>query len=161
MELLAIDEAANILGVHPRTVRRYIERGTLEAQRIGGVWRIPLDALRAMFDTPELWEKIAPRIKKRSVDLVEEYLQGKHRLQREGALPVLTVISFKSEKEPWVQESSALWLRALNRTGKDAPFDFVMTADDGGLCQWTLIASMEATRSILEELEKLRKTSDR
>lgn len=43
---LSIAEAADALGVTPRTVRRYIAAGTLEARRIGGsTIRIPEHAL--------------------------------------------------------------------------------------------------------------------
>ena len=33
--LLSIEQAAEVLGVHPRTVRRYISRGILIGYRVG------------------------------------------------------------------------------------------------------------------------------
>jgi excisionase family DNA binding protein len=37
----SIKEAARILGVCEKTLRRWIERRELEAVLIGGIWRIP------------------------------------------------------------------------------------------------------------------------
>jgi len=39
-EYLTIEEVADRLGVHPKTVRRYISSGKISAQKIGGSWRI-------------------------------------------------------------------------------------------------------------------------
>ncbi len=35
-----VDDAAEKIGVHPKTVRRYIFSGKLEALKVGGQWRI-------------------------------------------------------------------------------------------------------------------------
>ena len=44
---VAIPEAAVLLGVSVRTVRREIDRGNLRAVRIGRVWRIRVAELHA------------------------------------------------------------------------------------------------------------------
>jgi excisionase family DNA binding protein len=36
----SVEEAAEKIGVHPKTVRRYIYAGKLEAQKIAGQWRV-------------------------------------------------------------------------------------------------------------------------
>jgi excisionase family DNA binding protein len=35
-KLISIDDAADVLGLNPRTIRRYIAIGTLPAYRVGG-----------------------------------------------------------------------------------------------------------------------------
>ena len=40
-----IDEAAERIGVHPKTVRRYIFSGKIEGLKLGGQWRIYEEAL--------------------------------------------------------------------------------------------------------------------
>lgn len=44
-EFLTIDEAANILDVHPKTIRRYINSGKISAQKVAGSWRIYQDSI--------------------------------------------------------------------------------------------------------------------
>lgn len=39
-EYLTIDDTALRLGVHPKTIRRYINSGKLSAQKVAGAWRI-------------------------------------------------------------------------------------------------------------------------
>lgn len=38
--LLSVAKAAEILAVHPATIRRMIARGELRAKRVGRVWRV-------------------------------------------------------------------------------------------------------------------------
>ena len=45
---VSIEDAARMLSVHPRTVRRLIERGEIPAGRIGHQWRIDPEVLAAM-----------------------------------------------------------------------------------------------------------------
>ncbi len=42
---LSPHELANALGVTPRTVYNWIQRGEIEASKFGGVWRIPKSVL--------------------------------------------------------------------------------------------------------------------
>lgn len=38
--LISVTKAAEILAVHPATIRRMIARGELPAKRVGRVWRV-------------------------------------------------------------------------------------------------------------------------
>lgn len=51
-QMLTIDEAAKVMGVHPRTVLRMIDRGELEASKVGRVWRIAPTAINALTGQP-------------------------------------------------------------------------------------------------------------
>ena len=47
-DLLSVDHVADIVGLHPRTIRRFIRDGRLKARKLGKQWRIrrrDLDAL--------------------------------------------------------------------------------------------------------------------
>ena len=50
---LTIDQAANKLGVHPKTIRRYINSGKISAQKISGSWRINPESLDVYIDSCE------------------------------------------------------------------------------------------------------------
>lgn len=40
LTLISVAQAAQILAVHPATIRRMIARGELPAKRVGRVWRV-------------------------------------------------------------------------------------------------------------------------
>ncbi len=40
---LKVAEAANLLGVHPETVKRLCQRGTIPAEKVHNTWLIPKD----------------------------------------------------------------------------------------------------------------------
>lgn len=46
-----IEEAAEKIGVHPKTIRRYIYSGKLAAQKIGGQWRVYQSAINEYFQS--------------------------------------------------------------------------------------------------------------
>ena len=53
---LTLSEAAEVLGLHPRTVVAYVRRGELEGHLLGGRWRFQLKALKAFYDpVPTQW----------------------------------------------------------------------------------------------------------
>jgi excisionase family DNA binding protein len=55
--LLTIREAAEILRLHPRTVREYLRRGELQGRLIGRRWRFRRKDLDAFFESaPREWD---------------------------------------------------------------------------------------------------------
>ena len=56
-KLLTIREAAEVLRLHPRTVREYVRRGELEGRVIGGRWRFRRKDLDSFFENaPRNWD---------------------------------------------------------------------------------------------------------
>jgi len=55
--LLTLREAAEVLRLHPRTVREYLRRGELEGRVIGGRWRFRRKGLDAFYENaPRQWD---------------------------------------------------------------------------------------------------------
>jgi len=52
-EYLTIEIAATKLGVHPKTIRRYISNGKISAQKVAGAWRIRQDSIEQFLDSCE------------------------------------------------------------------------------------------------------------
>jgi len=50
-KFFTVDEAAEKIGVHPKTIRRYIFGGKLEALKVGGQWRIYGEAMDKFMKT--------------------------------------------------------------------------------------------------------------
>ena len=150
-----MDEVAKMLAMHPRTIRRYIEKGQLHAERIGGSWRIPEDAVKEMFSEPELKDSIKKHLSERSEDMLDLYLKGKHRLQKDN-LVMLYVFVFNPQVETWVLAKISELMTVLNLLGQDAKFDFTMTGNEQDLYRLVLIAPPVVLQGIIAELERLR-----
>jgi len=50
-EILSADEAAEMLQMHPRTIRRLLASGELPGTRLGRQWRISASAVRKLIET--------------------------------------------------------------------------------------------------------------
>jgi excisionase family DNA binding protein len=56
--LLTVEEAAQKLRVSPDTIRRFLRNKKLLGMRVGGQWRIPLEAIQAVFGPFEFGETV-------------------------------------------------------------------------------------------------------
>lgn len=55
--LLTLREAAEVLRLHPRTVREYVRRGEIEGRIIGGRWRFRRSDLDSFYENaPREWD---------------------------------------------------------------------------------------------------------
>jgi excisionase family DNA binding protein len=48
--IVSAKDAASQLGVHISTLRRYLTRGLVPGHKVGGNWRIPLEALYQLLE---------------------------------------------------------------------------------------------------------------
>jgi len=151
--LYTVDEVAKMLNMHTRTIRRYIEKGQLRAERIGGSWRISEEAFKEMFSAPELKEAVTKQITRHSEDMLDLYMKGKHRLQQDNTV-AMYVFVFNPQKEPWVLDKTSGFMAELNRQGQHTQYDFTMTGNEHGLFRLTLIAQNKVLQAMIKELEQ-------
>ena len=153
--LRTVEEVARIVKMHPRTIRRYIEKGQIRAERIGGSWRISEEALAEMFDAPELKETVTKHITEYSEDMLDLYLKGKHRLQKNN-LVMMSVFVFNPQQETWVLPKLSELMTEINRLGQDGLFDFTMAGSEQGSYRLIFIAPPLFLQAIMAEFERLR-----
>ncbi len=67
--LLSIDDVAGELGLHARTVRRYVHDGRLRAVRIGKQYRVSRDAVDALTGRPPAVAAVAAPARERHVEV--------------------------------------------------------------------------------------------
>jgi len=151
--LYTVDEVAKMLNMHTRTIRRYIEKGQLRAERIGGSWRISEEAFKEIFNAPELKEAVTKQLTRHSEDMLDLYVKGKHRLQQDNTV-AMYVFVFSPQKEPWVLDKTAEFMAELNRLGQDTQYDFTMTGNEHSLFRLTLIAPNKVLLAMIKELEQ-------
>lgn len=47
-KLFPVDETAEILGIHPMTVRKWLTAGKIRGVKVGRLWRIPESSLQEL-----------------------------------------------------------------------------------------------------------------
>jgi excisionase family DNA binding protein len=84
-DLMTVDQLAQMVEMHPRTIRRYIRENQLKASKVGGEWRIRKEDAE-MFIGGRLAE-----LKVEAADDIQAFIQGKDS-DVEGKLQVCTVL---------------------------------------------------------------------
>ncbi|WP_203596071.1 helix-turn-helix domain-containing protein [Actinomadura bangladeshensis] len=85
-KMYSVEEVADLLGLHVRTVRRYIREGRLKAVRIGKQYRIGRDDLEELTGKPESGGRSGARVEVSSIVQVDGV--DRHMADRLGTLVV-------------------------------------------------------------------------
>ncbi|MNJ59480.1 Helix-turn-helix domain protein [compost metagenome] len=105
-DLLTVDQLAQMLDLHPRTIRRYIREDQLKAMKVGGEWRIKKEDAE-MFIGSKLEE-----FKSEAMDDIQAFIEGKDS-EVDGKLQVCTMIDCYIETEEALQISEVI-MRLMN-----------------------------------------------
>lgn len=155
--MFTVEEVAQMLKVHARTVRRYIDNGQLEARKVGGVWRIPVTALEGDFAPPE--GALSAQVTKRTEDMTSLYLKGEHHLQKDSTV-ALYVFVFNQKDQPWFFTKNEAFMALLNEATGGNNFEFTMTMNGQSQCRVTIIATNPALQKVIAGLETLKEASE-
>jgi excisionase family DNA binding protein len=85
VDLLTVDQLAQMLEMHPRTIRRYIRNNQLKASKVGGEWRIRKEDAE-MFIGGKLAE-----LKAEATEDIQAFIQGRDS-EVDGKFQVCTVL---------------------------------------------------------------------
>ncbi len=95
-ELFTVEEVAQILDVHTRTVRRYIKEEKLIAAKVGGQWRIEQENLKKFMNN----EEIVEHFQKKQDDIMIGLMEGKSNEK----VTIHTIVDFKVDSEEEVEK---------------------------------------------------------
>ncbi len=109
-DILSIDETAEMLSMHPRTIRRYLKAGTLKGTKIGGEWRIQRSDLKTMLGSPEVIQELNTTWN----NSVSDFIAGKQDIPLMG-FRICTVIDCMFSGSEEAQEISSSLLRIVNQ----------------------------------------------
>lgn len=70
--LYSIDKVAELLGMHKKTIMRYIKEGKLKANKVGGRWRIHGNDLTSFVGAKDAPDEGQKRIQKPKADITPE-----------------------------------------------------------------------------------------
>ena len=71
-DMLSIEETADMLSVHPRTIRRYLKSGVVQGVKVGGKWHIKREEIRKMLGREDVAGQLEESWSRQAV----EYIQG-------------------------------------------------------------------------------------
>lgn len=113
--LYTVNDVAEMINVHPRTVRRYLHDGILKGKKIGGQWRFTLDDIKSLHsqnikEMPDL-----PRDKSESFSKVKDNKQ---------VLEVCSVVDFSLGDIDKIKNTADILFDAVNKLGDKLSFKF-------------------------------------
>jgi excisionase family DNA binding protein len=125
-EFMTIDEVAEMLSLHSRTIRRHIDAGKLKAIRVGGEWRIRRGDLEAFMSGTETARELSDAWTSQAVD----FLEG--RTVYPGKVRVCAIVDCDFADPAEAGRISTTLLDLINRRAPDAPKAKFQYAYDAG-----------------------------
>ncbi|QQE77212.1 helix-turn-helix domain-containing protein [Alicyclobacillus sp. SO9] len=106
-EFFTVDQFAQVLHMHPRTVRRYIREGQLRATKVGREWRIRKE------DADMFMGGNAKELHDNAIDDVQSYIDGFNG-QVTGKLQVCAVLDCHVDDKEEAFEIAKIVMRHMN-----------------------------------------------
>ncbi len=106
-DLLTVDQLAQMLDMHPRTIRRYIREGQLKASKVGGEWRIRKE------DAETFVGGRVAQIQKEAADDIAAYLDGGAG-ETDGKFRVCAILDCYVENTDEALQISEVIMRHMN-----------------------------------------------
>lgn len=151
-KLYTVSEIAQMFSMHPKTIRRYIQRGSLPARKIGKEWRILENDLKAFLDSNVEFHKDHLES---ALESVNEFIHGGSSEQT-GKDKVLTIADVFIETKDEVKDLCDALLeviKAKQDDGVEAQFKFFYI-EESKKARFILSGSPKYIGDMLKVLEK-------
>ncbi len=121
-KMMSIEQTADMLSVHTRTIRRYLKSGTLKGVKVGGRWYIRRDDIKKMLGRDDVSRELETTWNSQAVD----FIQG-------GMTPigsrfrVCTIVDCDFRSDDEAADVSSKLLQIINQrdgTGVEARFQY-------------------------------------
>lgn len=109
VELLTVEQLAQMLDMHPRTIRRYIRENQLKASKVGGEWRIRREDAE-MFIGGRINE-----IKADSAEEIQSFISGQTSVI-EGKNQVCTIFDYYVDTPEEARKISEVFMHYMNES---------------------------------------------
>jgi len=127
-DLLTIEQVAQILNLHSKTIRRYISEGSINANKMGGQWRIKTEDLKK-FMGGEDYIKFS---RTREEESLKGFIEGKSS-EIDGRIQVCTIIDVYVEAVEEIKPICQALLDLMNsgdEEQKSAKFQYSFIAEE-------------------------------
>lgn len=113
-DFLTVDQFAQILDMHPRTVRRYIREEKLKATKVGGEWRIRRE------DAEVFMGGNAQELQNNAMDDVQSFIDG-FPAPVDGKFQVCTILDCYVSDQEEAYEVAKVVMRHMNEDEDHGP----------------------------------------
>ena len=105
-DIYTVDQVADILELHPKTVRRFIQEGKLKARKVGKQWRIQKSDLKTLIGD----EQAGGQEENKAIELKDRtpISQKELRKYKEKVLVSAVVDVFAADKEEAIRLSNSI-----------------------------------------------------
>ena len=110
-DLLTVDQLAQMLEMHPRTIRRYIREDKLKAVKVGGEWRIRKEDAEVFIGSK------LDEFRTEAMDVVKAFVDGKDS-EVDGKLQVCAVLDCYVDNAEALRISEVV-MRHMNQEDPD------------------------------------------
>ena len=127
-DLLTIEQVAQILNLHSKTIRRYINEGTINANKMGGQWRIKTEDLKRFMSGGDYCKSS----REKEEESVKSFIEGKSS-RVDGPIQVCTIIDVYVETVEEVKPICQALLDLMNSGDEDqksARFQYSFIAEE-------------------------------
>lgn len=140
---LSVEEIAQILSIHPRTVRRMLTDEVIKGDKIGRQWRVREQSLHMYLESDNGRMQIQSKREQILADFANRPVTN------EKDIEVLLAIKCQKAKLKDLQTKMPILLETLNA---HEDLQFAMTSEDG-MAQLTLNGSIELISRVVELLK--------
>lgn len=146
-ELFNVEEVANILNVHTRTVRRYIKEGKMEAKKVGGQWRVTKENLESFMDTPLVLEQIQSESDRKLKEFFDGTASGNQKIS------TCSVVDIKAQAQEELKPVCMKIMEQINSVDDgEIRFEYYFKKDQG-IGRFTFWGSAKIIGKILTEID--------
>ena len=147
-KIFTVDEVAQILDMHPRTIRRYIKDGNLAAHKLGGQWRIHEEDLIRVMDEPSFREKKDDK----SNSNLKSFIDGDHSIDK-GKIQICTIIDYYVTSAEEAKSICNSIIDVVNKADKEIKFEYSYDSSSSK-ARFTLWGHPKMISNVLEVFSK-------
>ena len=149
-KLYTVNQLTEILGLHPKTIRRYIRNKDLMAQKVGGQWRITESSLESFIDSNQDFK--AHPIQKWNEGLLG-FVNGNHH-ENDERIQMATIVDIAVSSEREAEELSTYVMNLINsRDNQTGDIQHLSHGDENRI-RFILSGGLTYLQSAIEILER-------
>lgn len=114
-ELLDIEKVSQILGMHPKTIRKYIRDGLLKGHKIGGEWRVKVENLESFINKDEYVEEQ----KKNQMRKLKDFIDGNYDISQ-SKIEICSIMDIYVEDKGMAEKIMINLMTEINNKNDDS-----------------------------------------
>jgi excisionase family DNA binding protein len=115
-KLYTVEDIAKMTSLTSRTIRNYLQDGSLQGRKIGGQWRFTVDDIKRLFTNGVFLNDISRKNKQQ----ILAFLYGTN-TDVQGKIQICTIVDYYCENSKAGHQIYEKLVTVINSRGKDSP----------------------------------------